>query len=45
MEKTHNERGAGRKPKYNVPAKKIIVPVLLIDKVDKLARKYLTKAK
>lgn len=43
MKKTHNERGAGRKPKYNCKTKKISVPICIIDEVEKLASEYLTK--
>jgi len=43
MKKTHNERGAGKKPKYNVPVKRILVPILLIGKIEELSKEYLTK--
>jgi len=40
MKKTHNERGAGKKPKYNVPVKRILVPILLIGKIEELSKKF-----
>jgi len=45
MKKIHNERNAGRKPKYSVPVKKVNVPLPLIDKVEELSKEYLTVKK
>jgi len=39
--KKHNERNAGRKPKYNVPAKNIQVPLPIIEQVEELSKPYL----
>lgn len=43
MEKIHNERNAGRKPKYTVHTIKIIVPEPIIEQVKELSKPYLSK--
>jgi len=46
--KTNNERNAGRKPKYNVPAKTVQVPLPILEQVEELSKPYLnikTKSK
>ena len=35
-----NERNAGRKPKFNVPSKKVLIPICIEDKVKELAKEY-----
>ena len=35
-----NERNAGRKPKFKVPSKKILIPSCIEDKVNELAKEY-----
>lgn len=39
--KKHNERNAGRKPKYNVPAKNIQVPFPILEQVEEMSKPYL----
>jgi len=41
--KKHNERNAGRKPKYNVPAKSTLVPLPIMDQVEELSKPYLNE--
>jgi len=43
MGRIHNERGAGRKLKYNVPTKSILVPVNALHDIEVLCAEYLTK--
>ena len=38
--KKHNERNAGRKPKYTVPVKLMRVPEPIIEKVNELSKPY-----
>lgn len=38
--KKHNERGAGRKKKYNVPVKLVRIPVPILQEVDLLAKPF-----
>lgn len=40
MKKTHNERNAGRKPKYTVPSKFIRVPEPILDQVKELSKPF-----
>lgn len=42
---TNNERNAGRKPKFNVPAKIIQVPEPIIGQVEELSKPYLNVKK
>ena len=35
-----NERNAGRKPKFKVPSKKVLIPSCIEDKVNELAEEY-----
>jgi len=35
-----NERNAGRKPKFKVPSKKVLIPICIEDKVNELAEEY-----
>lgn len=39
--KKHNERNAGRKPKYNVTTKLVKVPLPILDKIKELSKPYL----
>ena len=44
--KKHNERNAGRKPKYKVPSKTIQVPLPILEQVEEMSKPYLNvKAK
>jgi hypothetical protein len=43
--KTHNERNAGRKKKYNVPVKLMRVPEPIIEKVNELSKPYENESK
>jgi hypothetical protein len=45
MKKTHNERNAGRKKKYNVPVKLIRVPEPILSQVNELSKPYENVAK
>lgn len=45
MKKIHNERNAGRKPKYNVPVKNIQVPLPILEQVEELSKPFLTQKK
>lgn len=38
--KTHNERNAGRKKKYNVPVKLVRVPIPVLDQVNELSKPF-----
>jgi len=40
MKKTHNERNAGRKPKYIVPSKFIRVPEPILERVKELSKPF-----
>lgn len=35
-----NDRNAGRKPKFKVPSKKVLIPSCIEDKVNALAEEY-----
>ena len=35
-----NDRNAGRKPKFKVPSKKVLIPSCIEDKVNELAEEY-----
>jgi len=35
-----NDRNAGRKPKFKVPSKKVLIPSCIEDKVNALAEQY-----
>lgn len=39
--KKHNERNAGRKPKYNVAAKLVQVPLPILERLEELSKPYL----
>jgi len=41
--KKHNERGAGRKPKYNCSTKLKRIPVIAEKEIDQLLIPYLSK--
>ena len=45
MKKKPNERGAGRKPKFTVPYKIMLVPEPIVLEVEAMSVKYLTKKK
>ncbi len=38
-----NDRNAGRKKKFNVPTKKILIPVVIEQEVKELSKPYLNK--
>ena len=40
MKKTHNERNAGRKPKFTVSSKLIRVPEPIINQVEDLSKPF-----
>jgi len=42
MKKIHNERNAGRKPKYTCKTVLKRIPVLIEKQVEELAKNYLT---
>ena len=35
-----NERNAGRKPKFKVPSKKVLIPICLEEQIEKLTEEY-----
>lgn len=37
-----NERNAGRKPKFNVPTKTVLIPIIILDEVNELSKPYKT---
>ena len=41
MKKMHNERNAGRKPKFKGKTKLKMIPVEIESQVDELSKKYL----
>jgi hypothetical protein len=43
MKTEKNPFGAGRKKKFTVPTKKMIVPIVLEGAVNELSKPYLTK--
>jgi hypothetical protein len=43
MKKIHNERNAGRKPKFECKVKLKMIPLDIEEKVNELSKPYLTK--
>ena len=35
-----NDRNAGRKPKFKVPSKKVLIPICLEEQIEKLTEQY-----
>jgi len=35
-----NERNAGRKPKFKVPSKKVLIPICLEEQIERLTEEY-----
>lgn len=41
--KKHNERNAGRKPKFTVPSKRVLIPIVIDEEVKELSKPFKRK--